>query len=91
MKNGMNLKSWNPVLNKVIGCYYVLSNLYNPKELEDKTQFLLDCCFLINYHMFPFSWNTDSLKNKWKRRFGEYKYNMLMRFHECDVTRVEVE
>lgn len=75
-----------------IGCYYVLSNLYNPnEELEDKTQFLLDCCFLINYHMFPFSWNTDSIKNKWKRRFGEYKYDMLMRFHECDISRVEVE
>ena len=75
-----------------IGSYYVLSNLYNPnEELEDKTQFLLDCCFLINYHMFPFSWNTDSIKNKWKRRFGEYKYDMLMRFNECDISRVEVE
>lgn len=75
-----------------IGCYYVLSNLYNPnEELEDKTQFLLDCCFLINYHMFPFSWNTDSIKNKWKRRFGEYKYDLLMRFHECDISRLEVE
>lgn len=72
-----------------IGSYYVLSNSYNSnEELEDKTQFLLDCCFLINYHMFPFSWNTDSIKNKWKRRFGEYKYDMLMRFHECDVTRL---
>lgn len=75
-----------------VGCYYVLSNLYNPnEELEDKTQFLLDCCFLINYHMFPFSWNTDNINNKWKRRFGEYKYDMLMRFHECDISRVEVE
>ena len=72
-----------------IGSYYVLSNLYNPnKELEDETQFLLDCCFLINYHMFPFSWNTDSIKTKWKRRFGEYKYDMLMRFHECDKERL---
>ena len=72
-----------------IGSYYVLSNLYNPnEELEDKTQFLLDCCFLINYHMFPFSWNTYSIKNKWKRRFGEYKYDMLMKFHECDKERL---
>lgn len=72
-----------------VGSYYVLSNLYNPnKELEDETQFLLDCCFLINYHMFPFSWNTDSIKTKWKRRFSEYKYEMLMRFHECDKTRL---
>lgn len=71
-----------------IGSYYVLSNLYNPNgKLEDKTQFLLDCCFLINYHMFPFSWNTDSIKNKWKRRFGEYKYDLLMKFHECDIAR----
>ena len=70
-----------------IGSYYVLSNLYNP-NVEDKTQFLLDCCFLINYHMFPFSWNTNSIKTKWKRRFGEYKYNLLIRFHECDKERL---
>lgn len=75
-----------------VGSYYVLSNLYNPNDkLEDETQFLLDCCFLINYHMFPFSWNTDSIKNKWKRRFGEYKYDLLMRFHECDISRLEVK
>ena len=75
-----------------IGSYYVLSNLYNPNEkLEDKVQFLLDCCFLINYHMFPFSWNTDSIKNKWKKRFGEYKYDLLVKFHECDKERIADE
>lgn len=71
-----------------IGSYYVLTNMYNPSEkCEDKDKFLLDCCFMINYHMFPFSWNTENINKKWKRRFGEYKYDLLMRFHECDITR----
>lgn len=72
-----------------IGSYYVLTNMYNPSEkCEDKDKFLLDCCFMINYHMFPFSWNTENINKKWKRRFGEYKYEMLVKFHECDKARV---
>lgn len=26
-------------------------------------------------------------KKRWKKRFGEYKYQMLLDFHECDKAR----
>lgn len=50
---------------------------------------LLNCCFLINYHMLPFGWEkaTEKTKQRWKKRFGEYKYQMLLDFHKCDIAR----
>ena len=72
-----------------VGSYCVLTTLYNPFEEYNTDDFLLDCCFLINYHMMPFNWNTEKTKNKWKNIFGEEKYNMLLRFHECDKARCE--
>lgn len=72
-----------------VGCYEVLTKLYNPEPNWTDTE-LLDCCFLINYHMMPFSWENEKTKNRWRERFGEYKYELLMKFHECDKTRVEI-
>lgn len=72
-----------------VGSFCVLTTLYNPFEEYNTDVFLLDCCFLINYHMMPFNWNTEKTKNKWKNIFGEEKYNMLLRFHECDKARCE--
>lgn len=72
-----------------VGSYCVLTTLYNPFEEYNTDVFLLDCCFLINYHMMPFNWNTGKTKNKWKNIFGEEKYNMLLKFHECDKARCE--
>lgn len=66
-----------------VGSYEILS--LKPNE-ED----IVDICFLINYHMLPFSWNlnwsepTRTMK-RWQRRFGEEKYQMLLDFHECDM------
>lgn len=67
------------------GSYYVLTQLVVPPTWND--DMLLDCCFLINYHMLPFNWKTEKSKQKWKELFGEYKYQMLLDFHECDVAR----
>lgn len=72
-----------------VGSYCVLTTLYNPFEEYNTDVFLLDCCFLIYYHMMPFNWNTEKTKNKWKNIFGEEKYNMLLKFHECDKARCE--
>lgn len=62
------------------GSYFVLSRI--PQNSE-----VLDVCFLINYHMLPFSWESEKTKQRWRKRFGEYKYKMLMDFHECDIQR----
>ena len=34
-----------------------------------------------------FVWTTPKIKQRWKERFGEYKYKLLMDFHECDIAR----
>lgn len=68
-----------------IGSYIVLSQLEIPTFWEG--EHLLNCCFLINYHMLPFGWTTEKACKKWKNRFGEKKYKILIDFHECDITR----
>lgn len=65
-----------------IGSYMILENL---TEIFYKD--VADMCFLINYHMMPFDWTTEKSKERWKKRFGEYKYQMLLDFHECDKAR----
>lgn len=67
-----------------IGSYLILENF-----AEDFYKDIGDMCFLINYHMMPFQWEnaTDKTKQRWKERFGEYKYKMLLDFHECDIAR----
>lgn len=64
-----------------VGAYYVLTHT----KLSDFAK--LNVCFLINYHMMPFSWDTDKVKQKWRKRFGEYKYQLLLNFNECDKKR----
>lgn len=65
-----------------IGSYLVLTSLDGFYYYD-----ILDACFLINYHMMPFNWTTEKSKERWKKRFGEYKYQMLLDFHECDKAR----
>lgn len=72
-----------------VGSYEILTRLYNLDSKWNDTE-LLDCCFLINYHMMPFDWENKKTHNRWRKRFGEYKYELLMKFHECDKTRVEI-
>lgn len=65
-----------------IGSYLVLTSLDGFYHYD-----ILDACFLINYHMMPFNWTTEKSKERWKKRFGEYKYQMLLDFYECDKAR----
>lgn len=71
-----------------VGCYYLLSNLESIKRYRDYSdEELLNILFLVNYHMMPMSWDSDKAKQKWLRRFGEYKYKLLLDFNECDKAR----
>jgi len=65
-----------------IGSYVALTTLNEIYHYD-----IIDACFLINYHMMPFNWTTEKSKERWKKRFGEYKYQMLLDFHECDKAR----
>ena len=64
-----------------VGSYLYFTSMY---QIGDP---VLDQCFLINYHMMPFSWESDKAKKKWKKIFGDYKYQMLLDFNECDKAR----
>lgn len=71
-----------------VGAYFLLSNAENIKNYfnySDKE--LLNILFLVNYHMMPMNWDSDKAKQKWKKRFGEYKYKLLLDFNECDKAR----
>lgn len=63
-----------------VGSYYVLSH-----AAKEEFGYILDRCFLINYHMF--SWDSDIAKERWRSRFGAYKYTLLTEFNKCDKTR----
>lgn len=62
-----------------VGSYHLLTHC---NYIDDES--MLNYCFLINYHMMPFSWNNEKTHNKYKKIFGEYLYNMLIYFNECD-------
>ena len=71
-----------------VGCYYLLSNVQNIKQCRDYSdEEMLNILFLVNYHMMPMSWNSDKAKRTWRRRFGDYKYQLLLDFNECDKAR----
>ena len=71
-----------------VGCYYLLSNLESIKRHRDYSdEELLNILFLVNYHMMPMAWDRDKASQKWLRRFGEYKYKLLLDFNKCDKAR----
>lgn len=69
-----------------VGAYTLLSQMRTPTCLPSN-KFILECCFLVNYHMMPYDWMTDNARERWKKRFGEYKYQLLLDFNECDKAR----
>ena len=72
------------------GTYLLLSNYRKfmfGRELMPHE--FLDFLFLINYHMMPMNWNTDKAKEKWRKIFGDYKYQLLLDFCKCDKMRPE--
>ena len=70
------------------GAYLLLTNyrnlLFYENFLKDE---ILDILFLVNYHMLPMNWDTDKTKEKWRKIFGGYRYQLLLDFHECDKMR----
>ena len=63
-----------------VGAYDYMTAMYHTDP-----DTVLDACFLINYHMLPFDWTSEATKKRWEKRFGEYKYQLLLDFHECDI------
>ena len=69
------------------GSYLLLTDYYNfYKDGLSKNE-ILDILFLINYHMLPMNWNTEKPKEKWRKIFGDYRYQLLVDFNKCDKAR----
>lgn len=73
-------------------CYYSHHNVgtYSLLQNLDLVGFCdiertLELLFYVNYHMQPFFINSEKAEKKWKRIFGEEKYNNLFLFNECDI------
>ena len=70
------------------GAYLLLSNYKGfVQGYELSHDDFLEFVFLVNYHMLPMNWDTDKVKEKWRKIFGDYKYQLLLDFHECDKIR----
>ena len=66
------------------GAYYLLSNEKHFRAIGYERDELLNILFLVNYHMMPFSWTSEKAHRKWKNRFGDQLYKLLLDFNECD-------
>lgn len=65
-----------------VGAYTMLQNI-DKVGFPDKND-TLDLLFYVNYHMLPFFLSSEKARNKWKKIFGEEKYEKLLLFNECD-------
>ena len=71
-----------------VGAYYLLSNydsLVASTYMNESE--ILEMLFYVNYHMMPMNWNSDRATEKWKKIFGEEKFNNLILFNQCDKIR----
>ena len=71
-----------------VGAYYLLSNhmsIVASTYMNDSE--ILEMLFYVNYHMMPMNWNSDKSIDKWKKIFGEEKFNNLVLFNQCDKIR----
>lgn len=67
-----------------IGAYKLLSREYSIPVAYSPTNFL-DMVFYVNYHMLPYTWKTPNAREKWRKIFGDEKYNNLMLLHKADM------
>jgi|GEM_PF-1004206 len=67
-----------------IGAYELMCDLPKEIKLHLNEDQILNFLFYVNYHMRPFSFKNQKTHDKYKKIFGEEKYNNLILFNECD-------
>ena len=71
-----------------VGAYYICSH---PEIIEEKTGDFFDILFYVNYHMMIHDIDkSEKAKNKYKKLFGEDRYNALLDFGNADRVRSKV-
>lgn len=64
-----------------VGTYYLLNQ---SKYINVNLSEFLEILFYVNYHMMPFDFKIPQVRMKYKRVFGDKKYNNLKIINECD-------
>lgn len=65
-----------------VSVYWLITHLRVLPPISMET--LFEVLLYINYHMLPFQWKTEKVKEKWRGILGEKHFNLLMQLHECD-------
>jgi predicted kinase len=68
-----------------VGSYYLLSNYKSLSDFGLDSDEILKLLFVVNYHMFPFNWETLKTHAKWCKIFGEELYDVLVEFNLYDM------
>jgi predicted kinase len=68
-----------------VGTYYLLQNLDALNGLGMRSVDVIKSLFYCNYHMRPFDWKNEEIKEKYKKLFGAEKYNNLWLLHNADI------
>lgn len=78
--------TWHYYGHAEYGTYKLLEHCLVKGENDDgyDVSDIVDTLFYVNYHMLPFDWQTDKVKEKYKKIFGKDKFEMLMLMHEAD-------
>lgn len=63
-----------------VGAYTYILHMFG----QANEKYILNNAFVINYHMRPFTWTEDKTREKYRKVFGDEKYNVLMLLNECD-------
>lgn len=68
-----------------VGTYYLLQNLDALNGLGMRTKDIIKTLFYCNYHMRPFDWQNNQIKEKYRKIFGKENYNNLWLLHKADL------
>lgn len=63
-----------------VGAYIYILNMFG----QANEKYILNNAFVINYHMRPFTWTEDKTRERYRKIFGDEKYNVLMLLNDCD-------
>ena len=64
-----------------VGCYMLLQNLdlFSLSRVD-----IINTLFYINYHMYPYNWKNEKIKEKYIKIFGREKFNNLILLKKID-------
>ena len=68
-----------------VGTYNLLQNIDALNGSAMRLNHVIKVLFYCNYHMRPFDWQNAQIKEKYRKIFGDEKYNNLWLLHSADI------